>query len=208
MRLIVGITGHARAGKDSIGLWAEKRGAMRASFAGPIKQAICVMFGLTNEAFENATLKETKLDGIGKSPRELAQLLGTEFGRDIVGPDCWVKSLEMRLASVDRIMPEGAPVFITDVRFDNEADWIRKQNGLILHVRRNGADGKVGVAGHASEAGVGFRFGDILIDNNESIEALHLKLEHIFPRSPGFGIGDTAIFGNTGVTQNAPAVTA
>ena len=207
MRLIVGITGSARSGKDTIGAWAKSRGAMTASFAWPIKQMIMVGCGLTEEAFLNPELKEATIPEFGASPRVLAQTLGTEWGR-ARHPDFWINCLAARLTSVDRLMPEGAPVFITDVRFDNEADWIRKQNGLILHVRRNGADGKVGVAGHASEAGVGFRFGDILIDNNESIEALHFKLEHIFPRSPGFGIGDTAIFGNTGVTQTAPAVTA
>ena len=205
MRLIVGITGAARSGKDSIGAWAAARGAHRDWFARPIKEALDAMFGLTWEVWENPELKEAKIPALGKSPRELAQLLGTEWGRELVHQDCWVIALGLRTSTAQT---RDRALFIPDVRFENEATWIRAQGGIILHVRRPGADGNVGVKGHASEAGVGFQPGDILIDNNESIEALHFKLEHIFPRSPGFGIGDTAIFGNTGVTQNAPAVTA
>jgi hypothetical protein len=48
------------------------------------------MLGLKDEHFFDRQLKETPLPVIGKSPREIMQTLGTEWGRRLVNPDLWV----------------------------------------------------------------------------------------------------------------------
>lgn len=63
--------------------------------------------------------------------RTLLQWWGTEFRRN-VEPDYWIKKLAKR---IEEEKPEVA--LITDVRFPNEAEWV-KQYGDIIKVRRTG----------------------------------------------------------------------
>ncbi len=176
MRLI-GVAGPARAGKDSIASWM--RSNMNAHvdhFAKPIKDAISGWLTLAPGVWDSTESKETKLPGIGKSPREMAQLLGTEFGRELVHPDFWVLAMGYRLAAAGR----PAIVVIPDVRFENESAFIRGLGGYVIHVTRPGADGNVGIKGHASEAGVAYQPGDLLFDNCGTLEDMHRRLRAIY----------------------------
>ncbi len=62
-------------------------------------------------------------------------------------------------------------VAIMDVRFDNEADYVRSK-GKLMHISRI-LVGMPKVTGHLSEKGIDFQLGDSLIDNNQDAE--HLK---------------------------------
>lgn len=180
MRLI-GIHGHARAGKDTVGRWLDtNRRAHRDSFAWPIRHTISVMFNLPSGVWDDPVAKEATLEGVGKSPRYLAQTLGTEWGRDLVHSDLWVKLCEMRLRICNAWQTDRM-VVITDVRFPNEAAWIR-EHGTLLHVYRDGANGDVGIMGHASEQGIPLEAGDIMVSNNGTLDELYGKLGGIFPR--------------------------
>jgi hypothetical protein len=78
-------------------------------------------------------------------PRSLLQWYGTEFRRK-QDPEVWVKRLRKTLEEHN---PDVA--LITDVRFPNEAEYIKQQGGtLIKCVRTTAAD--VEVAEHWSEA--------------------------------------------------------
>ena len=179
MRL-VGITGKAGSGKDTIANWlAAHRGAVVTHFALPIKQAICGMLSIDMRYFNDRELKERPIPGIGRSPRYLAQTLGTEWGRELVDSDVWVTAMERRL---ERALADAGDliVAIPDVRFANEAAMIRAR-GTLVHVVRRGADGNVGVSGHASEGGVDIADGDVLIENHGSIDELYGKLGALFP---------------------------
>lgn len=177
---IVGIAGHARAGKDTVAQWlVRKRGALRFSFATPIKSTLEQLFGIHPSVWDGPE-KEQPLPQLGKSPRELAQTLGTEWGRNLVHPDVWV--LAARRVFENAFVLDGQIVAIPDVRFENEAAFVRER-GTMLHVYRDGADGKVGVVGHESERGVEFWAGDVIISNNGTIDELHAKLSELFPPS-------------------------
>ena len=69
-------------------------------------------------------------DKMGKqfTPRLALQLLGTEAGRDVFHKDIWVNSLLKRAGNQN--------VVITDVRFKNEIDFIHKNNGITIRVKR------------------------------------------------------------------------
>jgi hypothetical protein len=176
---IIGITGRARSGKDTIGAWfRDHRDAFVVSFAWPIRAAIERAFSLPPEIW-NGPEKEQDLPWLGKSPRYLAQTLGTEWGRNLVGPDVWIAALEQRLRET-RVWYQDCLVVVTDVRFENEATWVRK-HGHLLHVSRPGADGKVGVEGHVSEAGVKPAALDAHLLNDGTIAELHERLEWMFP---------------------------
>lgn len=179
---LIGIHGKAQSGKSSVARWlGNERNAFAASFADPIKEALIGMFDLSWDHFELPALKEQALAGIERSPRYLAQTLGTEWGRKLVHDDLWVKLTEQRLRLWHVWGKLGQVIVIPDVRFENEAKWVR-EHGTLLHLVRNGADGNVGIAGHASEAGIAPAAGDLKLENNGTLDDLYAALAALFPQ--------------------------
>lgn len=165
---IIGIAGKARSGKNTAAdLISEVYDCVQYSFAAPIKQMVQVGLGLTASQTDGS-LKE---DGTiyGRTPRQIMQTLGTEWGRQLVNPDIWLITAENWCRAMNAELPDTA-IIITDVRFDNEAEWVRKQGGVIIHVRR---DTSAKVPEHASEAGVTVKPGvDFIVDNDGSLADL------------------------------------
>ena len=158
---LIGITGKAGSGKDTLGtvIKADFRSIEHHSFAGPLKRMICEMLECTREQLEDRDLKENSLGFIKQSPRELMLSLGTEWGRDTVDHDLWVKIQKRNWHELMAINEAegGDPCghFYTDVRFDNEAEWIREEGGVIIEVRRMGNSLQPDSAKeHRSEAGI------------------------------------------------------
>lgn len=179
MCLMVGLAGKARTGKDTAAMYLYyKFGFEVYSFATPIKDALKAMFGLTNEQIEGPE-KEQAILWLGKSPRELMQTLGTQWGRDQVRPDVWMLALDQQFAIQKnfhkRLQGEFLPV-VKDVRFENEAQWVRDRGGLLIHLERSNAGN---VRRHESELGLEVMPGDIVIKNNESITALQIQLNDV-----------------------------
>lgn len=150
---IVGLTGLAGSGKDtaarflSEALEARGRRTRLMAFADPIRQALLSM-GVPSSYIYDRDLKELEVPGFGASYRKLAQTLGTEWGREMIGADIWLRVLETRLMGLHR---KPDVLLITDVRMQNEADWIRNHGGMIVRVERQGL---TGVRPHLSEAGL------------------------------------------------------
>ncbi|WP_375191817.1 deoxynucleotide monophosphate kinase [Marinobacter sp.] len=178
MRLI-GIAGKARSGKDTAAArLIEKHGLVKYSFADPLKAGIKTMFGLTEEHV-NGSLKETVIPWLGTSPRKLMQTLGTEWGREIIRPDLWVLMAQRQWdqVSVATCDTFHGGMIVPDIRFEEEAGFIRRNGGLVIHLIRDELEL---VETHKSEAGVRFMDGDWLIENNGTIEDLHRELDREF----------------------------
>ena len=167
MRLI-GITGKARSGKDSLATHAwSKYGFTRIAFADPVKLAAQQKFGLTADQTWNDDLKEVVIPHWGLTPRQIFQREGTEAGRNVFGGDIWLR----RFMLTYNMLKNTDDIIVPDVRFDNESDLLRSLGGIIIEVRR-GRAGLSGEAGaHASEAGL-TRAADHVIDNNGTLEEL------------------------------------
>lgn len=142
--IVVGITGAAGAGKGTV---ASMLGWHEVSFADPLYDMISVMTGYSVEQLKDRQFKEQVIPWLGKSPRQLLQTLGTEWGRDVVAKDVW------RKIAARRIRNAGVScVAIPDVRFDDEADMIHEEfGGVVWEVVRPDAPTCVG---HVSEAGI------------------------------------------------------
>lgn len=148
---IIGLTGAARSGKDTFASFlVENHGYKRLAFADTLREMVSLMTGLTPAELSDGALKETPIEWLGgKSPRQLMQTLGTEWGRDSVCPDVWLNIVAQRLRQARQ---EGfIGVVITDVRFDNEAEFIRSRGGWVVQIVRPSA---TPVAQHASERGI------------------------------------------------------
>jgi len=110
--------------------------------------------------------KEEVIQWLGKSPRELLQLLGTEFGRNMIHPEIWIRSAVERIDS-------SSPVVFTDVRFDNEAEAIQEAGGVIFEVIRPSIGClKSHTAAHVSEQGISREHILLTIENTGTLNDL------------------------------------
>jgi len=158
--LVIGLSGHARVGKDTVAeAIIEKTGMTRYAFADPFKAALKDTFGWT-EDHVNGDLKDVDDPYYGFSPRRALQLFGTEFGRRL-NPDVWIKVAERKIAAL------GGRVVIPDVRFENEAQFVR-EHGFLIHITSN-REGIPKIAQHVSENGVSKLPGELWLINNGTI---------------------------------------
>ena len=170
---IVGITGLPRSGKDTVAdfLLAKHRGTYKYSFAEPIVNMLNAGF---SQDFRSDYWTERKGESIpllGKSPRELMQTLGTEWGRQHVHPDVWV------FLANQRFLKLGAGMVIPDVRFENEADFVRKYNGILIHVDNPATPPH---NDHVSNSMLHRKPEDLLINNNGDLVELQQTVEGLF----------------------------
>ncbi len=172
MRLI-GLHGAIGAGKDTVARMLVQRpdniGAT--SFAAPIKDMLLAAFrefGLTRQLMEDRERKEKPLPTINRSPRELLQTLGTDWGRDLIHQELWILHAEERVRHFRKFC---SALVITDVRFENEASWIRAQGGEVWHIVRKLPENVHAL--HPSEHGIEMHAGvDSVIVNDEGLEQL------------------------------------
>lgn len=163
--MIIGLAGGKGCGKSTVAkIIAKRYDYEQISFATPIKDMLRVL-GLGDAELYDPVIKEIPLDEYGKSPRELLQLLGTEFGRHMIDGSIWITALKKQLN------PQKNYV-IDDVRFDNEALFVRER-GAVIHVQRHSI---VNNDSHISEAGVSEKFIDKTIKNISCYET-DLELE-------------------------------
>ena len=163
--MIIGLAGKKQVGKSTAAGFLVSAGFVRTSFAEPMKmmlQPLLLGMGVPIvEIHYYESHKEETIPGVGCSMRHLLQTLGTDWGRKLIGPDVWVKSAAGRIRNLNNA---GYPVVIEDVRFENEAELIRSLGGLVIHIERDtGFSDR-----HASEVGIKFKVGDVLIDNNNA----------------------------------------
>lgn len=178
-KLLIGLAGPAQCGKSTAqGILVDEFGLARVNFADPLKDALTTMLDVDFHALEGDE-KERALPGLRQSPRELMQTLGTEWGRHLCGSDFWIRIAHHRLALAESHEGDafGGAVF-SDVRFNEEAEWIRGRGGLIVHLSRRDA---TPVRAHASEAGIYCRTGDAQIANDGTYTDLrHALIDAVF----------------------------
>lgn len=173
---VIGIHGPLNGGKDTVCnlLKALRPGTFaQYAFARPLKEAGMILFGFTMEHFEDRVLKEQVDPFWGFSPRKAMQLLGTEYGRNMLREDIWIRRAERE---VELNKTKGLKTIITDVRFENEATWVRSMGAkaalIYLHVPGLERDEKYN---HASEAGIAHADTDVDIINDKTKGLQHLK---------------------------------
>jgi len=153
--MFVGILGFIGSGKGTVGDILSDIGFEKISFASHLKDVTSVMFGWDRNLLEGDTDESREFreevdpfwsDKLGRkfTPRLALQLMGTEVGRNVFGENIWIHSLENKIKDVSK------HYVITDVRFQNEIDWIRKQKGILIEIRRGKLPLWYNVAGEAN----------------------------------------------------------
>jgi hypothetical protein len=206
---IISISGLIGSGKDTIAdLLVTYHGFKRLSFASSLKDAVSAVFGWDREMLEGTTKSSrewreqvdpwwaARLDMPHLTPRWILQYWGTDVCRNHFHDSIWIASVEHKLlSSKDNIV-------ITDSRFVNELDAVKRAGGITLRVTRgpnpewyehaiavNKGPTNIGWAIskealnkmniHPSEySSVGLNY-DHIIDNNGTIDELRSKIESI-----------------------------
>jgi hypothetical protein len=152
--MIIGIHGKKGAGKTTLARaiqnWLNS-GVAQLSFATTLKDMLKVFLvalvgGERADYYTSA--KTVTIPELGVDYRHLMQTLGTEWGKGLVQTDVWV-------TIADKISQKGVTDYTIydDVRFENEATYVRQQGGVIIHLFRPMDSND----DHSSEAGIAFR---------------------------------------------------
>lgn len=166
---LIGLIGRARVGKDTVAHYLTRGyNFSHIAFADPMKEMLETAFGGID--FRDGD-REQPIDWLGKSPRQLLQTLGTEWGRNCIHPDIWTLIAEQKIKAATQ------SIVISDVRFHNEADMILKHGGELWHIQRDTTE-KINT--HVSEQCSWDTYQTKTIENNGSLEELYLKVEQAY----------------------------
>lgn len=166
--MLIGITGMKRSGKDQFAAYLQAHLNRRVrfgkytldSYAAPLREFCFKTHGVTAENREQVKVLNGKMTG-----RQLLQRIGTEVARQ-VSPDFWVEALRHRITG-------NSNVIITDVRFNDEAQFIIDQGGFVVKIERGPQPAwwrKLFL--HKSERGIDPKLVSLTICNDNSLEDL------------------------------------
>lgn len=195
---LIGFCGEMGAGKDEAGKALLALCYERAAFGDALKEMLAVGLQLSQQQLHGSPAdKAARVPWLpkGVSTRRLLQTLGTEWGRDLIDPDLWVKVLARRLWN-RRQMGNHTPLVITDVRFENEAQMIREAGGTVIHISRKPMKrastarawwNRWVLRKHPSECMPRVLPGDKVIINDGTVADLHARVRQIAFLDLGLG---------------------
>ncbi|MDX3525108.1 hypothetical protein P1P75_01250 [Streptomyces sp. ID05-39B] len=182
-RLIIGLSGYSRSGKNEAAEALVRFGWKQAAFADKLREFLLAVDPVIPGPYGTGNLRLSILvRDVGweyakdhyPEVRALLQRAGTEAGRKLLGPNVWVDALFREL--------EDAPALVvTDVRFPNEAQAVTDRGGVVIRIERPGvgpAKDRIGRV-HESETALDDWPFDHLLRNDGSTRALHRKLHGV-----------------------------
>lgn len=134
---LIALTGRAMSGKDTaFGFLRElEPRIVRVAFADPLKQDVAKLFNVeVGEIEARKPLFRPVLQAYGVARRELC------------GSDYWIQRAGLAIQAARKA---GHPVVVTDVRFCNEAAYLRSLGGVLVRISRPRFDSAVPT--HVSE---------------------------------------------------------
>lgn len=174
---IIALSGYARSGKDEAAkALVEEHGFVQVAFADKLREVLYALdpwvVAYNNDTGQNecrilhGVIDEFGWDGYKETRfsleiRRLLQRLGTEAGRKTLWDSIWIDAAFANLN-------EDAKVVVSDARFINEFEAVRKRGGTIWRVERPG----VGPANdHPSETeAVDYEYFDAELVNDGTLE--------------------------------------
>lgn len=184
--MLIGISGKARSGKDTFAdflvdiFYSQfNRKFKTMAFADELKYLCKIQFGLSYEQLwgdskEKIDYRYRKQDGGFWTAREIMQAV-CEFYRS-VDADYWVKALDQSIKnSMDK------DIIITDVRYPNEFNYVRENDGILVRIYRVGGP-YINNAYHLSERALdnfSDNLFDIVIHNDKTLDYLYSVAQEV-----------------------------
>lgn len=186
---LIGIHGAPRSGKDTIAAVLASHGYTRLALADALRSELAHVFALTLQTLileAHPRLAGGDMDPRGErwqalalqaletkalpALRPLMQEFGTEDRRHAFGMNYWITRWSAEATK------RGASAYVVpDIRYGNEAAWVRERGGRLWRVTRPGADP---VNTHASETALAdWPQWDVEIVNDGTVAELAAKVE-------------------------------
>jgi hypothetical protein len=140
---LIGICGFIGSGKDTAAQYLiDNHNFTKLSFASALKDVVAAVFGWDRVLLEGASPESrawrervdtwwaARLNMPHLTPRWVLQYWGTEVCRTGFHQDIWVAALENQIRLID------SDIVITDCRFKNELDLIKKLGGSTVRIER------------------------------------------------------------------------
>ncbi|MFD5161037.1 hypothetical protein ACFWMJ_23660 [Streptomyces hawaiiensis] len=175
----IGIIGRARSGKDTAGKWlVDGRGYRRLAFADALKEAALRVDPLIpvhdGQYWRLTDLAKSVGWEYAKNTypevRRILQELGSAMRA--VDLDIWIRPV---LAAAIEANDAGVPVVVTDVRYPNEVEALKRSGFRFLHIDRPG----IPQLDHESER-LGPEAAHYLVQNDGDLAHLSEQLERIW----------------------------
>ncbi len=181
---IIGLSGVARAGKDTVGEILENLyGYKTKSFSDTLNKALIALNPRVDVKVPDLrvsryadVIEEYGYEHAKEYPeiRTLLQRMGTEVGRDILGPNIWVEALFNDVGAWDKVA-------ITNVRFPNEYAAVKEYGGVVWRVDRPGFEA---ANGHVSDTALDDYDFDATIYNNGTQRQLADRVMSLLDNHP------------------------
>lgn len=179
--MIIGLSGKIGSGKSTVSEVFKQNGFELDSFAKSLKDVTNSIFGFDREKLEGFTSEDriwretpdkkySELlgnDFAPFSPRDALILIGTTIGRNIIHPNIWIQTVFNRYEQ-----NKNKNLLITDVRFPNEYEEIKKRGGFVIRINRPNIIYK----NHISECALDDYEFDYVIENDSTLEDLYKKI--------------------------------
>lgn len=179
---LIGLGGYACVGKDETARVLARNGWSTTYMSEPLERALLALNPYVlmpgQEIYDaqrySAIHAQVGYDASKKIPevRRLLQALGTEVGRNILGPDVWVDAMIRTVRS--RPTQNWA---VSGIRFPNELAAIKRNAGVTVWVTRPGYGP---VNGHPSDNTLSEIDFDLTLENSGTLEDLAQTVERIF----------------------------
>lgn len=177
--------GKQRAGKDTAANYlSKKHGGLILKFADPLYEMMHNIYDIAGLPHNDKT-----------KDRLLLQFLGTDWGRKTIDPNLWLNIMNKRLEKMFSKEELLAPIslfndyqetnfFITDARFPNEVELLKKWKFKIIKVEtceRIRIERGATSLNHESETALdNFASYDAVIDNTNDYDIFYQALDHIY----------------------------
>lgn len=124
--MIIGIMGQKFNGKDTIADYICKTYHFKKLAFATVLKSVCTLIYNLSHTQLNSNDKETVDLRYNKSPRQIMQDIGQKLKE--LDPDIWINHLNEERKKTSK------NIVISDVRFQNEVDYINKNGGIIIKV--------------------------------------------------------------------------
>lgn len=175
----IALSGVAGSGKSTLATHlCDNHSYKELYFADPLKRLVIDIFQIDTRYVYDPEWKEREIPELGVSARQLLQTIGTELFRvslkehlpnlKLEGGSVWIHSLVKRLQRLD----PDQNVVVSDCRFDDEYEALKKQNFTVYRINRPDI---VKVSNHKSEQGCP---SDVTIQNDGTKNDLYRQLKN------------------------------